>query len=87
MRGRRASSSHPPRSQAEEPQFFNRLLDDAIKVFQELKSKWFVPLRYGTFRLSFEDMDEPPRWLRELAHVGGLSHHIRMLEEGTPEVF
>jgi hypothetical protein len=32
-------------------------------------------------------MDEPPRWLRQLASANGLSHHIRMLEEGTPEVF
>jgi hypothetical protein len=32
-------------------------------------------------------MDEPPRLLRELAHANNLSHHIRMLEEGTPEVF
>src|ERR1700692_3454870 len=26
MRGRRASSSHPPRSQSEQPEFFNRLI-------------------------------------------------------------
>jgi len=32
-------------------------------------------------------MDEPPRWLRELATKNGLTQNIRMLEEGTPEVF
>jgi len=40
-----------------------------------------------TFRLSFEDMDEPPRWLRELAATHGLSQHMRFLQEGMPSVF
>ena len=61
--------------------------DEAFKVFQELGSKWLVPMHYGTFRLSFEDMDEPPRWLQELAQKEGLTKHLRILEEGIPEVF
>ena len=31
-------------------------------------------MHYGTFRLSFEDMDEPPRWLREIAEEDGLTN-------------
>ncbi len=61
--------------------------DEAIKAFQELGAKWFVPMHYGTFKLSFEAIDEPPRWLRQIAHQGGLSHHLKMLEEGLTEVF
>ena len=61
--------------------------DEAFKVFQELGSKWLVPMHYGTFRLSFEDMDEPPRWLQQLARQNGRADNLRLLEEGIPEVF
>jgi L-ascorbate metabolism protein UlaG (beta-lactamase superfamily) len=61
--------------------------DDAIRVFRELKARTMVPMHYGSFRLSFEDLHEPPRWLRELAHSNGVAEHIRILEEGVPQVF
>ncbi len=61
--------------------------DQAVKAFRDLKSKWLVPMHYGSFRLSFEDMDEPPRWLKELCDEGELSHHLRILGEGVPEIF
>jgi L-ascorbate metabolism protein UlaG (beta-lactamase superfamily) len=61
--------------------------DEALKVFKELGSKWFVPMHYGTFKLSFEDLEEPPRWLKQLAHKEGLLDRLRILEEGVPEVF
>ncbi len=61
--------------------------DEAVKVFHDLQAKWLVPMHYGTFKLSFEAMDEPPRWLREIVQRDGLTHHLRMLEEGAPVVF
>jgi L-ascorbate metabolism protein UlaG (beta-lactamase superfamily) len=61
--------------------------DEAIRVFKDLRAQWFVPMHYGAFRLSFEDMDEPPRWLRQLAEEQGLSRKLRFLEEGVPQVF
>jgi L-ascorbate metabolism protein UlaG (beta-lactamase superfamily) len=61
--------------------------DEAIKVFLEIGAKWFVPMHYGAFKLSFEAMDEPPRWLRQIAQSEGLAHHLKILEEGVPEVF
>ena len=61
--------------------------DQAIKAFKDLGANWLVPMHYGTFKLSFEDMDEPPRWLRELAEEEGLTPKLKILEEGVPEVF
>ena len=61
--------------------------DEAVDAFKDLKSQWLVPMHYGTFKLSFEDMDEPPRWLSELAHAHGISQQVRILEEGVPVVF
>jgi len=61
--------------------------DEAVKVFHDLRAQWLVPMHYGTFKLSFEEMDEPPRWLREEAHLNGLSRHLKIMEEGVPEVF
>jgi L-ascorbate metabolism protein UlaG (beta-lactamase superfamily) len=61
--------------------------DEAIKVFKDLKAKTLVPMHYGSFRLSFEELDEPPRWLRHLADKEGLTPKLKFLEEGVPHVF
>jgi len=61
--------------------------DEAMHVFRDLGAKWFVPMHYGSFKLSFEDMDAPPRWLKEIAVRDNMSHHLRILEEGVPVIF
>lgn len=61
--------------------------DQAIKAFQDLRSRWLVPMHYGTFRLAFEEMDEPPRWLEQLAKEQGLTKKVRILQEGSPAMF
>ncbi|HLP75831.1 MAG TPA: MBL fold metallo-hydrolase [Candidatus Paceibacterota bacterium] len=72
------------------PESFRRVHmgpDQAVKAFKDLGSNCLVPMHYGTFRLSFEDMEEPPRWLLELAHEQGLTSHVKILEEGRPTIF
>ena len=61
--------------------------DEALHAFRDLGARWLVPMHFGTFKLSFEPLDEPPRWLQELAHQQKLSHHIKLLEEGVPTLF
>lgn len=61
--------------------------DEAVKAFKELGATRFVPMHYGAFKLSFEDLDEPPRWLLEIAAQQHLTGQINILDEGVPEVF
>lgn len=72
------------------PESFRRMHmgpDQAIKAFKALRAEYLVPMHYGTFRLSFEDLDEPPRWLLQLAEQERLTGKVRILEEGVPAVF
>ncbi len=61
--------------------------DEAIKVFKDLRSRRLIPMHYGSFRLAFEDIDEPPRWLQEIAEREKLMNKLNILEEGVPHVF
>jgi L-ascorbate metabolism protein UlaG (beta-lactamase superfamily) len=61
--------------------------DEAIKAFKDLGARWLVPMHYGAFKLSFEDLNEPPRWLVEIAVKENLTAKLRMLDEGVPVVF
>lgn len=61
--------------------------EQALQAFLELRARTFIPMHYGTFRLSYEPLQEPPRRLLEHAAPRGLTSQIHILEEGCPTVF
>jgi L-ascorbate metabolism protein UlaG (beta-lactamase superfamily) len=61
--------------------------EDALQAFVDLGATTFVPMHYGTFKLSHEPMEEPtPRLLASAAKMG-LAGHIRVVPEGETTVF
>ncbi|MGH7819139.1 MAG: MBL fold metallo-hydrolase [Candidatus Binatia bacterium] len=61
--------------------------EDALRAFVDLRARWLVPIHWGTFVLSYEPVDEPPRWIRELAHAAGLEDRLAVLGHGEGRVF
>ena len=61
--------------------------DEAVTAFRDLRAKIFVPMHFGTIKLSFEAMDEPLRWLKEIAAQQRLTPRLKILDEGVPKVF
>jgi len=58
-----------------------------MRAFQELKSKTFVPMHFGTYRLSYEPMHEPAQRLMLAGSEAGMLQNIRFLIEGMPQIF
>lgn len=61
--------------------------EEALTSFVELKSKIFIPMHWGTYRLSYESLHEPPQRLMKAAIDMGLLPKIHFLVEGMPQVF
>ena len=61
--------------------------EEALRAFQALKARLMIPMHYGTFRLGFEPLDEPPDRLLGHARSLGLEDRIRILREGESAVF
>jgi L-ascorbate metabolism protein UlaG (beta-lactamase superfamily) len=61
--------------------------EEALDAFVALGAKVMVPMHYGTFRLSYEPLDEPPRRLLAAAHSRQMENHIVWMQEGTPTIF
>ncbi|ALJ56601.1 putative L-ascorbate-6-phosphate lactonase UlaG [Candidatus Xiphinematobacter sp. Idaho Grape] len=61
--------------------------EEALQAFQELGAQIFIPMHYGTFRLSYEPLDEPLMRLLKQATRIGLATQIHVLLEGQPTVF
>jgi L-ascorbate metabolism protein UlaG (beta-lactamase superfamily) len=75
---------------AYQPSSFRRVHmnpEDALQAFLDLRARYLVPIHWGTFVLSYEPPDEPPRWIHSLAREAGLEAQLALLEHGEGRVF
>ncbi len=61
--------------------------EDALRGFADMQASWFIPMHYGTFRLSHEPMEEPVERLLAGARRMGIADRILVLDEGSTQVF
>jgi L-ascorbate metabolism protein UlaG (beta-lactamase superfamily) len=60
---------------------------DALYAFEDLRARVLVPIHHGAFALSYEQLDEPARWLLELAKSKNLRDHVVVMTAGQSERF
>jgi L-ascorbate metabolism protein UlaG (beta-lactamase superfamily) len=60
--------------------------EEAVRAFLELRGRTLVPMHYGTFRLGFEPLDEPPQRLLSSARDHGVEDKVLLMTEGKPVV-
>ena len=61
--------------------------EEAIEAFMNLGAKTFVPMHFGTFRLSYEPLHEPPERLIRNGAQRQILEQICILKEGEPRIF
>jgi len=60
---------------------------DALFAFEDLRARLLVPIHHGAFALSYEKLDEPARWLIELAASRGVRDHVNVMAAGQTQRF
>ncbi|HJX82607.1 MAG TPA: MBL fold metallo-hydrolase, partial [Candidatus Udaeobacter sp.] len=60
--------------------------EEAVKAFLELGARTLIPMHYGTFRLGFEPLHEPPQRLLKSAREHGIEDKLLVMTEGKPVV-
>jgi L-ascorbate metabolism protein UlaG (beta-lactamase superfamily) len=60
---------------------------DALYAFEDLRARILIPIHHGAFALSYERLDEPARWLVELARQRGVRDHVLVMAPGQTERF
>jgi L-ascorbate metabolism protein UlaG (beta-lactamase superfamily) len=60
---------------------------DALYALEDLGARVLVPHHHGAFALSYEELDEPGRWLQQLVSERGLEGHVAALAPGESRLF
>ena len=61
--------------------------EDALQAFLDLRARYLVPIHWGTFVVSYEPIEEPPRWLDQLAADRGVRERVIILRHGESRLF
>lgn len=61
--------------------------EDALQAFRDLRAQWMIPMHYGSFRLSYEPMEEPVQRLLQGAQENRIADRVCLLEEGVTRIF
>jgi L-ascorbate metabolism protein UlaG (beta-lactamase superfamily) len=61
--------------------------EQAVRAFKELKAKYMIPMHYGSFRLSYEPVEEPVQRLKKEIARHKLERAVKIMDEGVPLVF
>jgi L-ascorbate metabolism protein UlaG (beta-lactamase superfamily) len=71
------------------PKFGENHMDpeQSLRAFEDLRSKVLIPMHFGTYRLSYEPLHEPPQRLMQAASEAGRLADVRFLIEGMPTLF
>jgi L-ascorbate metabolism protein UlaG (beta-lactamase superfamily) len=56
--------------------------EEAVRGFNEMGGKTFIPMHYGTYDLSDEPLGEPVRWLQKLEKEGKINGRMKLLDVG-----
>ena len=60
--------------------------EQAVDAFVELGAQTLVPMHFGSFRLGYEPLDEPPARLLDSARAHGIEDKVLIMTEGMPVV-
>lgn len=61
--------------------------EEALQAFKDLRARTMIPMHYGTYRMTYEPVDEPPKRLKAAAEKANCTDQITFLTEGQPQVF
>lgn len=61
--------------------------EEAVGAFLDLNASKLVPMHYGSFRLSYEPLEEPPERLITCAKAHGIEKNVQIMNEGETLVF
>jgi L-ascorbate metabolism protein UlaG (beta-lactamase superfamily) len=56
---------------------------EALAAFEDLAARMLIPIRYGTFQLSYETLEEPVAWLERLVAERALGEHVAIVPPGA----